>query len=79
MQLNTYVLNWLRNNGHLSPEKVLEREKWNNKKREKYSNAVLDGMEESGETRNLYNDFKNDLEAARSAKVSCVGNSDRMD
>lgn len=30
----------------------------------------MDGMESSGEMRNLYKEFKEDLEAARSAKVS---------
>ncbi|MCJ1429961.1 hypothetical protein MMC29_007876, partial [Sticta canariensis] len=67
IQLNFYVLTLLRNNGHLSAEKILERERWNTKKREKYSNAVVDGMESSGEMRNLYKEFKEDLEAARSA------------
>ncbi|MCJ1461927.1 hypothetical protein MMC07_000527 [Pseudocyphellaria aurata] len=74
MQLNTYVLNWLGNNGHLSPEKILEHAQWNNKKRENYSNAVVDGMEESGEMRILYRDFKHDLDAARSAKTGKYGN-----
>lgn len=79
ISLNFYVLDWLRNNGHLRAEKIVERESWNTKKREKYSNSVVDGMEASGEMRNLYREFKENLEAARSAKVSFAGISDCMD
>ena len=68
--LNYYVLNWLRNKGHLSAEKIIERENWNIKKRERYSNAVVDEMETSGEMRVLYKEFKENLEAARSVRVS---------
>lgn len=64
------MINWLKCQGHLSPEKILERAEWSTKKREKYSNEVVDEMEESGELRTLYEEFKQNLEAARTARVS---------
>lgn len=76
--MNFDILDWLRDNGHLRAEKILERESWNTKRREKYSNAVVDGMEANGEMRYMYRDFKQNLEDARSARVSYVGISSRM-
>jgi len=67
--LNQYVLNWLKNNGHINSEKIVERENWGAKKREKYANKVVDGMEESGETKVLYKEFKQNLDIAREARV----------
>lgn len=68
--MNFYVLSWLKKQGHLTTERIIERENWSAKKREKYSNAVVDGMVESGEMKTLYKEFKENIEAARSAKVS---------
>ena len=69
-RLNYYVLNLLRFHSHLTPEKIVEREKWSIRKREKYSNEVVDEMVESGEIRKLYKEFKDNLEAARASQVS---------
>ena len=73
--LNSWVLSWLESEDHTSPEKIIEREKWSVKKRSEYANKVVDGMEEKGEIRALYRDFKINLEAAREAKV-CYSSSD---
>ncbi|KAL8826874.1 MAG: hypothetical protein Q9170_007238, partial [Blastenia crenularia] len=67
-QLNQTVLDLLRTEGHTTPAKVLERESWSVKKRERYANRVVDGLEEDGRMRELYMGFKESLEAARSAK-----------
>ena len=67
--LNQWVLDWLKNESHTSAEKIVERENWSIKKRGDYANKVVDGMEETGEIKALYRDFKNNLEAARDAKV----------
>ena len=67
--LNQTVLEWLSVEGHTSPAKIVERETWNRKKREKLANKVVDGMIERGEMRDLYRQFKQNLDAARSAKV----------
>lgn len=67
--LNQTVLLWLATDGHLTPEKIVERENMRQKKREKASNKVVDGMEMTGVMRELYKQFKQNLEAARDAKV----------
>lgn len=67
-QLNFYVLQWLRNHGHLSEEKILERYKWNTKKKQKYSDQIVARMDARGDIRTLYKEFKQNLELARSDK-----------
>ena len=69
-RLNQTIREWLSLNGHTTPEKILERENWSGKRRERAANRVVDGMVESGEMRDLYRRFKQNLDAARSAKVS---------
>ena len=70
--LNHWVLEWLMRRGHTSAEKTLERERMSAKKRSQCANDVVDGMEASGEMRTLYKEFKENLEAARDAKVGAV-------
>ena len=68
-QLNQFVLDVLRAEGHTNPEKIVERENWSVKKREKYANKVVDELDEDGRMRELYKEFKENIEAARDAKV----------
>lgn len=68
-QLNETILNLLRAEGHTTREKIIEREGWSVKKREKYANRVVDELEQDGRMRELYKEFKENLEAARAAKV----------
>lgn len=72
-QLNQFVLDLLRAEGHTSADKIIERENWSVKKREKYANKVVDEMEEDGRMKQLYREFKENIEAARSAKVCIDG------
>ncbi|KAI4194484.1 MAG: hypothetical protein LQ348_002641, partial [Seirophora lacunosa] len=44
-QLNTFVLDLLRADGHTDPHKIVQREGWSVKKRERYANEVVDGWE----------------------------------
>ena len=67
------MLDWLKTAGHTEPAKVVERENWSVKKRGEFANKVVEGMEESGEIKALYRDFKINLEAARDSKVCLVG------
>ncbi|KAL8636933.1 MAG: hypothetical protein Q9226_009185, partial [Calogaya cf. arnoldii] len=67
-QLNQFVLITLRSEGHLSREKILERNDWNTKKKQKYANGVVDGMEANGQMKELYREFKQNIEVAREAK-----------
>lgn len=75
--LNQWVLEWLTRRGHTSADKIVERERWSTKKRTQYANDVVDGMEANGEVRVLYKEFKENLQAARDARVcqhctSCI-------
>lgn len=67
--LNQYVLDWLRAKGHLSPERIVERESWSIKRKAIYANRIVDGMVEDGEMRVLFKEFKENLAAARDARV----------
>ncbi|CAL8574082.1 hypothetical protein XPA_000055 [Xanthoria parietina] len=67
-QLNQFVLILLRSDGHLSPKKIMDMDGWSMKKKEKYANGVVDGMEANGQMKDLYREFKQNLEVAREAK-----------
>ncbi|MCJ1478867.1 hypothetical protein MMC13_007551 [Lambiella insularis] len=67
--LNDWVLDFLHNEGYTTPAKIVERESWSIKKRGDFANKVVDEMEEKGEIRALYRDFKINLDAARNYKV----------
>lgn len=67
--LNQTVLEWLARAGHLTPEKIVERDKMHQKRREKSTNKIIDEMEMTGVMRDLYKEFKENLAAARDSKV----------
>ena len=67
-QLNQFVLILLRCEGDLSPKKIMDMDGWSMKKKEKYANGVVDGMEANGQMKDLYREFKQNLEVAREAK-----------
>ena len=62
-------MDYLLQEGHTTPDKIVERDGWKTKKRRKYAEKVVDGMEESGEIRRLYSDFKTEVDSARDATV----------
>ncbi len=68
--LNQTVLQWLADDGQLTPQKIIARDNLRQKKRQKEANKVVDDMEETGVMRDLYRQFKENLEAARDAKVT---------
>lgn len=69
--LNQWVVKYLEDEGHMAPERILERAppKWTTRRREKYANNVVDQMEVEGEIEAQYRDFKRMLECARKARV----------
>lgn len=67
--LNQTVLEWLARAGHLTPEKIVERENMRQKRREKATNKIVDVMESTGVMKELYKEFKQNLAAARDSKV----------
>ena len=69
-QLNQIVLDCLHDEGYLAPEKIVEREAWSTKKRSKYANDLVDAMVADNRMRTLHREFKENIEAAISVKVS---------
>lgn len=63
--LYQWVVDELEERGHLKPKKVLERDRWSTSKRREYANGVVDEMEEAGVIKNLYRDFKGQIETAQ--------------
>jgi hypothetical protein len=54
--------------GYFTPDKLAEREKMKAKQRKNYANNLVDGWENDGVIKDLYGDFKRQLEAARESK-----------
>ncbi|KAF2104005.1 hypothetical protein NA57DRAFT_50857 [Rhizodiscina lignyota] len=68
--LYEWVVKYLQGSGHLTPEKIVERDSWNTKKRRQYANGVTDEMEQIGEIKSLYQNFRSEIEVAREARGS---------
>ncbi|GME44463.1 putative transcription factor iiic-like protein [Neofusicoccum parvum] len=66
--LYSWVVGWLEMQGHLDPDKIVERDGWKTKKRNKYANKIVDEMQASGEIKRLYQDFRSSIDHAREAK-----------
>ena len=66
--LYEWVVGWLETAGYNTPEKIVQRDKWNERKRRKKANKVVDDMEAQGKIKELYRDFKSELDTARNAK-----------
>lgn len=52
----------------MAPEKLAEREKMKARQRRDYANSIVDEWESNGTIKDLYRDFKGQLEAARTSK-----------
>lgn len=63
--LNQWVISALEVQGELTPEKLVERDAMNSKKRTKYTNAVVDDWADNGQVKELWSDYKRVLETAR--------------
>lgn len=72
--LNQSVLAWLAAEGHLDAAKIVERDNLRQKKRQKATNKIVDGMEDTGVMKMLYKQFKENLAAARDAKPERFSN-----
>ena len=67
--LNEWVIDYLRAEGYLTPEKIVERDSWNVRKRRDFANSVVDDMEEKGEIKRLQRDYRTEIDSAREAKT----------
>ncbi len=63
--LNESILAYLEEQGMLSAEAIVARDKMKHKRREKQAEAIIDSMEEIGKIEELWRDFQNDLDDAR--------------
>lgn len=66
--LYQWVKDYLKREGHLSPEKLVKRDGWSDRKREKKARKIVDGMEEQGEIRTLWKLYKDQVEFAMQAQ-----------
>jgi hypothetical protein len=66
--LNSWVVDYLVRMGHCTPEKLVKRDKWSQRKREKAANKIVDAMETSGEIRKLHKLYKDQVDFAVEAK-----------
>ena len=63
--LNEAVITYLEEQGVLSAEAIVAREKLKHKKREREAEAIIDSMEETGKMHELWKEFQADLDDAR--------------
>lgn len=66
--LYDWVVDWLKIEGHLDPQKVIARDSWSTKKRRKDAQHIVQLMEEKGEIKRLHKDFRIQVTDARDAK-----------
>ena len=66
--LYEWVVDWLETTGYNTPEMIVKRDKWNERKRRKYANQIVDDMEKQGKIKDLYHDFRSEVDKARDAK-----------
>ena len=67
--LNQTVLTWLAAEDHLAPAQIIKRDQLSQRKRQKATNKIVDGMEDTGVMKTLYKQFKENLAPARDAKA----------
>lgn len=65
--LYQWVKDYLKAEGHLTPEKLVKRDSWSNRKRDKAARKILKAMKEKGQIRELYHSYKNQVTAAMEA------------
>ena len=63
--LNQNLLTYLEQQGVLSAEKIVARDKKNHKKREREAEMIVDTMRDTGVVEDLWREFKSDLDDAR--------------
>ncbi|KAF4553832.1 Hypothetical protein D9617_6g095650 [Elsinoe fawcettii] len=66
--LYEWVVGKLGELGHLTSEKIVQRDGWGEPKRRKFANKVFDQFNAMGLVKELYNDFKAEVENARNVK-----------
>ncbi|KAF2260142.1 hypothetical protein CC78DRAFT_555703 [Lojkania enalia] len=62
--LNSWVVDYLARKGHLTADKIVQRDGWSVRKREKNANKIVDAMESEGEIRKLHRLYKENVDFA---------------
>ena len=68
--LYEWTVQWLEDEGYLTPDKVVQRDRWQTKRRADYAYGIVDKMNACGKIKELYHDFKVALEEAQNQPVS---------
>jgi len=66
--LYEWVVDYLTLKGHNTPEMIVKRDSWSERKRRKRANKIVDAMEDEGKIKELYHDFKSQIKEARNSK-----------
>jgi hypothetical protein len=66
--LNDWVKGYLESNGHLTPEKLVKRDRKSDRKREKEARRIVDEMESKGEIKKLHRLYKEQVQFAVEAQ-----------
>ncbi|KAB8360709.1 hypothetical protein FH972_024445 [Carpinus fangiana] len=67
--LGEWISDYLDEQGHLTPEKILRRDGQSTRKRHRAANKIVEKMDESGEIKTLYRDFKHEIDAAQTGEA----------
>lgn len=62
--LYSWVKDYLAREGHITAEKLVKREKWSDRKRDKAARKIVDAMESGGEIRKLYSLYRDQVKFA---------------
>ncbi|KAF2646089.1 hypothetical protein P280DRAFT_464352 [Massarina eburnea CBS 473.64] len=66
--LNSWVVDYLVREGHCTEKKVVKRDGWSVRKREKYAKKIVDEMERTGEIKTLHKLYKDQVNFAFETK-----------
>jgi hypothetical protein len=66
--LNSWVVDYLSRQGHCTPEQLVRRDKFSQRKRLKIANKIVDEMESIGEIKKLYRMYKDQVNFALEAE-----------
>ncbi|KAK3701201.1 hypothetical protein LTR37_015580 [Vermiconidia calcicola] len=66
--LNEFVVDWLTRRGYNTTEKIVERDQLSTKKRGRLANKIVDRMEEEKVVKQLWQDFRRNIDEARDSK-----------
>jgi hypothetical protein len=66
--LYSWVVDYLIREGHCTPEKLVERDRWSQRKREKYAKRIVKKMDKIGEIKKLHHLYKEQVDFALEAR-----------